>query len=261
MGLFDIFKKKEQPKESHQSKVLLAMVIFGNGDRYELSSIIDNLKSSWNLDVTNLEGGNETAAFNLGDEVVAIAYMPAPIPDIEGAAQYAYNWPTASQDLKEHNGHALVTILSGKRTTLERFRHLSKVLYSILTTSNAIGVYQGSQSLLIPKDQYLDSAEELRTNGMPVNLWVYIGLRRSDAGDSVYTYGLTEFGKQEMEVIDSKMDLEDLYVFMGNICAYVIGSNVTFRSGETLGYTEEQKIKITSSKGRFVDGYSLKLEM
>ncbi|THU38503.1 DUF4261 domain-containing protein [Niastella caeni] len=38
-------------------------------------------------------------------------------------------------------------------------------------------------------------------------------------------------------------------------------SDVNFKDGETIGYTEDQKIKITSSKGVFVDGESFKLEM
>ncbi|WP_208025574.1 DUF4261 domain-containing protein [Niastella caeni] len=36
---------------------------------------------------------------------------------------------------------------------------------------------------------------------------------------------------------------------------------MNFKDGETIGYTEDQKIKITSSKGVFVDGESFKLEM
>jgi hypothetical protein len=72
---------------------------------------------------------------------------------------------------------------------------------------------------------------------------------------------LSGFGKQELEVVDSKLKLEELYNFIVNISAYVVGSDVTLRSGETLGYTNDQKIKITSSKGKFIEGESLKLEM
>lgn len=64
-----------------------------------------------------------------------------------------------------------------------------------------------------------------------------------------------------MEVINSKLNIEELYNFVSNIATYVINSNVTFKDGETLGYTEDQKINITSSKGQFVEGQTLKLEM
>src|SRR5690606_26192988 len=94
MGLFDIFKKKEQPKENQENKIILAMPMFVNGDRYELNAIIVNLKNYWNLNITDVEGDNESAILTIDDEKVAIAFMPVPIPigDIEGTAQYAYNW-------------------------------------------------------------------------------------------------------------------------------------------------------------------------
>lgn len=263
MGLFDIFKKKEQPKENQENKIILAMPMFVNGDRYELNAIIDNLKNYWNLNITDVEGDNESAILTIDDEKVAIAFMPVPIPigDIEGTAQYAYNWTTVLDDLKDFTGHSIVSIMSGTKPTAERFKLLSKVLHSILTTSNSIGIYQGSQSLLIPKQQYIESAETLKNDETPINLWVYIGLRKSDEGNSGYTYGLNEFGKHEMEIVNSKLSLEELYDFISNICSYVISSNVTFKNGETLGYTADQKIKITLSKGQFVDGQTLKLEM
>lgn len=263
MGLFDIFRKKEEPKHKQPNKILLAMPLFINGDRYELSSIIDNLKNFWGLDVVNDNGNNDTAILTVDGSMVAIAFMPVKVPegDITGTSQYAYNWPAALDDLKEHSGHAIVSVMQSKKSAIDRFALLSKLLYSILKTSNAVGVYQGSQTLLIPKDQYLNSAEELKNNQIPINLWVYIGLRKTASGNCVYTYGLTEFGKQEMEVLNSSLGLEELYDFIANICVYVIGSNVTFKSGETLGYTAEQKIKISSSKGHLVEGESLKLEM
>jgi hypothetical protein len=263
MGLFDIFKKREQSNESSATKILLAMPMFTNGDRYDLSLILNSLKNDWNLDVSSTDDNNDTAVLTIDGEMVAIAFMPVPIPwgDIEGTAQYAYTWQTAQEELKDHTGHSIVSIMSGRKLPLDRFKLLTKVLYSILSTSNAIGIYQGNQSLLVPKRQYLDSAEELKNDESPINLWVYIGLRKTAEGNSVYTYGLTEFGKQEMEILNSKLNLDELYDFMANICAYVINRNVTFKDGETLGYTAEQKVNITSSKGCFVEGKSLKLIM
>lgn len=263
MGLFDSFKKKEPSTQKQESKILLAMPMFNDGEAYQLDDIVSNLKSFWGLTISEITGDNKTAVFKVDGEMVALAYMPVQIPwgDIEGTAQYAYNWIEATQELKDHNGHAIVSLMAGNKTTIERFRILSKVLCSILSTSNAIGIYQGNQSLLIPKSQYLDNVEELKEDGTPVTIWIYFGLRKSNKGNSLYTYGLTEFGKQEIEIINSTLNIEELYDFAVNIASYVVGGDVAFKSGQTLGYTENQKIKITSSKGVFVDGQSFKLEM
>jgi hypothetical protein len=263
MGLFDIFKKKQQPKETSESNVLLAMPMFINGDRYNLKDVVENLKSYWELSISHVEGEDETAVLTIGGETVAIGYMSVPIPmgDIEGTARYAYNWPTVLDDLKGFSGHAIVSVMSAKKTTVERYKLLSKVLHAILSTTNSVGIYQGSQSLLIPKAHYIDTAEDLKSDGLPISLWIYIGLRQSETGNSVYTYGLTRFGKNELEVINSKLSLEEICNFVVNICSYIIGNDISFKSGETLGYTADTKIKISMSRGEFVEGQSLKLEM
>lgn len=263
MGLFNLFKKKEQPIQKQENKILLAMPMFGDGNRYDINKIKDYLKDYWNLTVTSIDGDNDTAILDIEGEKVAIAYMAVSIPsnDIEETARYAYNWPTILNDVKDSTGHAIVSVMSGTKTTVERYRLLSKVLHSILVTSDAIGIYQGSQTLLIPKDQYVESAQSIKDGANPINIWIYLGLRTSEESNSIYTYGLKEFGKHEMEIINSKLNLEELYDFISNICAYVIGSNVSFNDGETLGYTEDQKIKITLSKGQFTEGQTLKLEM
>ena len=173
MGLFDFFKKKEQPEETKKSNILLAMPMFNNGETFELDKVSDYLKTNWNTPILDINGENGTVTFSIQGETVALASMPVQIPfgDIQGTAQYAYNWTTAEKDLENHNPHIIVTVMSSKNTTLERFKILTKVLSSIVATTNCIGVYQGSQSLLIPREQYLDSAEALKSNQIPLDLW------------------------------------------------------------------------------------------
>lgn len=259
MGIFNLFKKKEQLSDKQEKGVLLAMPMYNNGETFDIQKVVDYLKNNWNSEVTDIDDKFMT----VDGEMVALMEIPAQIPwdDIQGTAHYAYNWATAEKDLENHNSHTIVTILSNNKSQVERFTILTKVLASILATSNAIGVYQGSQSLLIPREQYLESAEAIKTGKTPINLWVYIGLRKSDMGNNAYSYGLVSFGKLEMEFINCNLEFEEMYDFLDNICAYVINSNVTFKNGETLGYTAEQKIKINKSKGLFVEGESLKLEI
>ncbi|MDR3697887.1 DUF4261 domain-containing protein [Mucilaginibacter sp.] len=262
MGLFDLFKKEPKPK-SQGSNILLAMPMFINGDTYEIKKIIESLKKLWDLEITDFDGDDNVATFKVNGEMVAIANMPVQIPlgDIEGTAKYAYNWPKALDDLKDHTGHAIVSVMAGLKSPLDRFKILSKVLCSILITSNSVGVYQGSQSLLIPSEQYLNNIEELKDDGTPVFLWIYIGLKQYKTGNSAYTYGLKDFQKQEIEIIDSSLSLEELLQFLGNIASYVIANDITLKNGETVGYTADQKISVTISKGQFIEGQSIKLEI
>jgi hypothetical protein len=262
MSLFNIFRKKDPPKTAG-SKTLLAMPMFLNNERYHLGTIVDNIKATWNVDVSRIEGDNDASVLVIGEHMVAIAFIPAPVPmsDMEAVAPFAYNWQTVMNDVKEMTGHAIVSIMNEHGSVTDRYAMLTRVLYSILAVSNAIGVYQGSQTMIIPKKQYLDSAEVLKHDACPVSLWVYIGLRKTEQGNNVYTHGLKMFGKQEVEVLDSALGMQELYNLAVNICTYVIISNITFKSVETFGYTADHKIRFSSSKGRFVEGESLKLDI
>ena len=73
---------------------------------------------------------------------------------------------------------------------------------------------------------------------------------------------MSEFDKSEMEIVDSNMKMGDLYDFLLNTIHYVLDQDVTLKDGETLGYTENQKIKITRSKAVYLEGgKTLKFEM
>jgi hypothetical protein len=128
-----------------------------------------------------------------------------------------------------------------------------------LRTTNAIGVYKGNQSLLIPKADYLNEAGAMSEEYLPLNLWIYFGLRVTDNENSGYTYGLKEFNKTEMEVVNSQKSLEDIRGFLFNIAHYVLEYDVTFQDGQTVGGSEDEKIAIKSSKGQFVEGVTFKL--
>lgn len=272
MGLFN-WGKKNKPESAKETKgehqeqeesLLLAMPMFEKGGQYSIEAVLTYLTQTWGYEIEGQDYDDTTAVLTTQGTMFAIAFMPAPIPsdDIQNSVQYAYNWPSVVEDIQAVDSHAIVSVVSGPMDIIERHLLLSRILFAIMaTTPSCVGVYQGSQTLLIPRAQYLDYAEELAEGKVMVPLWVYIGLRTTDTGNSIYTYGLSAFGKQEIEVIDSALPLEELYSFLVNICSYVIGSDVVFQHGETLGYTAEQKITITSSKGILVDGETLKLEL
>lgn len=243
------------------SKTLLAMPMFNNNDSYQMNRVLDDMRERWAFDTSTADGDDVVAVMEIAGQTVALAFLDVPIPwgDIGGTAKYAYNWVRATNDLADHTGHAIVSIMPGNGTPRERFMLLSKVLYSVLETSKAIGVYIGDQSLLIPRFLYLDTMDKLEQGEIPLSLWIYIGLKEYRIANCAYTYGLTAFGKKEIEIINSELDLEDLYEILFNTSYYVINNDVTLKEGQTIGRDEIHKIKITVSEGAFVGGESIKL--
>ena len=63
----------------------------------------------------------------------------------------------------------------------------------------------------------------------------------------------------EMEIVDTDKDIGEVRSFLINITAYVIGEDVILHDGETIGFTNEQRLKIVKSEGVNVSGDSLKI--
>lgn len=262
----NFFKKKEpQSNQDKESDVIVAMPLFNNNETYDIIKVINHLKTFWQLTISDDDAvSNDTAVFNVNGQMVAIAQMPAPIPrdELESVAPYNYMWRSALQDLENHTNHAIVSVLSTDLPTVDRFTILSKILCSILATSNCVGVYQGMQTLLLSCNYYLEFVDDLKDGAVCIPLWVYIGIRHENNKTSLYTYGMASFGKNEMEIINSEIDIEELYNFILNISSYVVSENVTLKHGETIGYTATQKIPIKLSQGVFLpDKQTLKFEM
>lgn len=251
---------KKKPKNEQKSNIILAMIMLADTTPVDMERFRQNLREHFSHEVEGAEG--DTAhAFSIDGEMIGLMLIPMPIPpgEIEASAPYAYNWQTVLEDSKNQQAHIIVSMMSGSTDMVKRYKIFTAVVASLLRATNAIGVYKGSQTLLIPKDQYLQGASEMSDDDLPLMLWIYIGLRLNDDKASAYTYGLTQFNKTEMEIVDSNHSLEELADFLLNISHYVLQYDVTFRDGETCGHSEDEKFRITYSKAKYIDGKSFKL--
>ncbi|MBO9563736.1 MAG: hypothetical protein J7621_13220 [Niastella sp.] len=200
-----MFWKKKKKETPATDQVILGMVLLHDAQPFSFSSVVQDLRENYNSQIGETSGAEEVVVFDVDGQMVALSFMPMPVPagDIEGTAQYAYNWRTAVEDLKDHKGHIIVSILNGDGGPVKRFTVFTKAICALLRTTNAIGIYQGSQSLLIPKDDYLEQAASLQKDSIPLDIWIYVGFRSVDGKNSAYTYGLKAFGKAEMEILNS----------------------------------------------------------
>ena len=82
MGLFDFFKKKETketPKpEKENSSLALSMPMF-KGESYSLDKVLEDLKSHWGLEVSEISGDDEVATLTINGMMAAIAKFRAKI--------------------------------------------------------------------------------------------------------------------------------------------------------------------------------------
>ncbi|MBO7515970.1 MAG: DUF4261 domain-containing protein [Lachnospiraceae bacterium] len=189
---------------------------------------------------------------------LAVGLIDRPIPDGEAEfhAQFNYMWKDAVAITKTHQAHMIVTVM-GAPNPMEAGVLFAKALTTFCRSGNTLGVYYND---VVAEPRFLvDASALIKQNQFPMLSLIWFGLGRSEHGVSAYTCGLTKFGRDDMEIVDSSASPAELRSMLLDFTAYVIGADVILHDGETIGFTNEQRLKIVRSKGVNVSGDSLKI--
>jgi hypothetical protein len=261
MGLFS-FLNKEKKTDTGLNSTILGMVLLEDSNTFDLKGTIKELRTKWNLKINDNDANEETAVLTIQDYQVAIATIPVKIPEqeVENHAEYNYFWKNGVQETSKHKGHIVLSIMNSGKNPVKENLLFCKIASAVMNNSKSIGIYIGGRTLVLKKDFYQANMEIMTEENLPIYNWIYFGLRKENGKQSVYTYGLADFDKKEMEIIDSNKSIEELNEMMSNLAHYVIAYNVKLQDGETIGISAEQKLKISESKGKFLEGKTLKIE-
>lgn len=227
---------------------------------FDLERLVEDLKADWKLlpeDGVERKDGN--LVFDAGNNLVAVALMEMPVPD--GEAEYFaaanYLWKEAVETTKRHKAHLVVFTVNRDNDAVAAGLCFSKVVSSCLNQKNALGVY--TSGTVFQPEFYQKACTGMREGELPVDAWIYVGLISDENGCCVYTYGLSQFGKLEVEVIDTKRTPEEALSFLYMVSDYIIKNNMSFHDGETLSFTSEMQFTITKSAAVHLDGETFKI--
>lgn len=219
-----------------------------------------DLKNDWDISYKTEDVENDIITLELGNMFASVSLMPTPVPDREAEenAKANYLWPKAVEAAQRHKAHIMVAIINYKCSAIEAAKVYTKLISTCLKQENALAVYT-TGNVFSPRF-YCGVAEMMKSDELPVPDWVYLGLYRTEKGMCGYTYGLADFGFDEVEVLDANAEPQDLRDFLLDIAYYVISQNVTLKDGETIGFTPEQHLAITKSGGVALNGLTLKID-
>ncbi len=257
---FFISKSAAQvPEITENTTTVMGMVLMNKMELMDYPGIEKGILTNWDISPEDIDGNDQTISFAVDGATFLIGFIPAPVPgeDLSTAVEYSYLWKDARQALKNES-HIVIAVV-GEESPLDLYRQFTKITAIILQHTNSMGVYLGDQALVLSKEFYLAEAGKMDNETLPLYLWAYFGMKESDEGRSVYTYGLKKFGLKELEIIDSQKTMEEALDFLYYTAHYTVLGDVELKDGETVGQSEKEKIAITLSNGVNVDGQTLKI--
>lgn len=237
---------------------IAGFVLYKNTE-FDWDKFLTQLKDDWGI-VPNGEREEKALVFEEDGMTVALSFMETPVPNSEAeqAANYNILWAEGSKAVAEHKTHMMLAVIN-KIDAVEQALLFAKVACSLLKMEGAIGIYK--DPTVYEKKFYIDFAETIKDKETPMPILIYVGLYKSPTGFCAFTSGLRFFGFEEMEIIDSNKDPDPIVSFLLSVSEYVVTENVELKDGETIGFTEEQKIPIEVSQGVSVRGNSIKLKI
>lgn len=273
MGLFDLLRKKKtetvpsNSNENTKNKGSFLSFVLLDEPVFSLEQLVSDLKEDWNIDIkkddkAEMDLENVTAVFSVDNMLATIGLIPAPVPDDEAVhnAEKNFRWKEAVEVTKSHRAHLVVAVLSQDKPMIEAGTLLVKLGAACLKQQHAIAI--NTAGTVMEPNVYKEYAKDAIADGMfPILDLVFFGIYSNDNGKTIsgYTFGLQSFNKDEIEVLDSHHSASEVFEFLIDIASYVVESDAILKDGETIGFSEEQKLPITKSKSRVLDFDTLKI--
>ena len=242
----------EAEDESDHTGVFTGFVLLSKGE-WDKEQFIRDMKEKWDIAVDEYDASEEknddALVFEVGDMVAAVSLATYPIPNGEAElnAENNYMWEDAVKVAKEHCAHIMVAVLGKEENLLEKGKLYTKVVAACCKQKYATGIY--TSGVVFEPRFYEGFADMMKEDELPIFNWVWFGLYQSEGGLNGYTYGMDVFGKEEMEVLNTDAEPEDLRDFLASLASYVLACDVTLQDGETIGFSADDKHTITRSPG------------
>ncbi|MBX4924711.1 DUF4261 domain-containing protein [Rhizobium binae] len=249
------------------SDAMIAIIFIKDGDPDCLSSISLALRQSWpdsNIEISDNTESKPLFVFHGGVLGGSVMFMDvkAPLVETDPEIRNAWFWPTAWEEVSEHQAHIIVTIFGGnsaKQKALGLQRMLRLILANVPST---VGVGYPSSGTLLPTSMVLSVLE--KENEVAVPLFVSCSFAKEEASrfsvPSIFcsTDGLGIFGLREIEARGYPGTIQSLHEYMFAFATYLIECRPNVADGDTVG-SDQQKIlvKIEKSLIRQNQVYSL----
>jgi hypothetical protein len=183
---------------------------------------------------------------------VGLSDLPVPWPEVGAACKASRMWPGASDALRGHVAHVLVSLGSGGKDLVDKQMRLTELVAAAVDdlADHAAGVYWRTAGLTHEPDSFIAMAKEMTREALPLELWVDFRLSANpDRTFNLATTGLTRLGQPELEVRSAKRPAEVVHETAFNVAHYLLDKSgglpvEVFRDGETMDLSDAGTVTV-----------------
>jgi hypothetical protein len=245
---FDLFRKNKPEREAEPKTALCFVLCRAKtpGDLSHASQVVSEVFGPGHS--AEYDEKNFVTVARGGDVIGFLAHMPVPIPggEAEDNADGNFMWPNGREEAAAHASHVVVMQKDDQaRTPVQSALVLSKLALASLRIFDGLGVYWGNASVCNSRKVFEDFCEDISEQSLAVPVWLRFQLvGGSESAIGMYTLGMDQFGLMDIEVEQSKLNIQELFEFVANLAHYLILSGPIISDGSTVGGTPDEKILV-----------------
>lgn len=244
------------------NQVVTGTVLVNDQKPADFKTIAQAAKKDWKIRVDSMTQAEKTLVLHTSAATIMFANMdyPASPAEIKPAAEGAWMWPTARDEAPQHKSQVVISVIGLNDKPIYLYSLFTQAASAVLEHSNSCGVYMPSQYLLQSKSFYLQAARNLEQSVLPLYCWVYFGMFTDGGLSSAYTFGLTEFGMPDLEIVKSEHSLQEVHAVLYDAAKDALQNRKKLGDGSVIETLEGEKITLKLGKSAYLDGEMLQVE-
>ncbi len=229
-----------------------------DANEWDASQYVSDLAKEWDIVIPEDAVTDSVIYTDIDGFRVSLFLIPQPIPEEEVVtnAKLNYMWDNAVAVALMHQAQLVVAVMDkgkgkgkiNRNKQIEAAKLLTKLTDAALKQKHATAV-AGAGTVIDPKI-YTMVAQSIRENELPIFDWVWFGVYPTEKEPIVYTFGMFQFGHQDIEVIGTPdNNLQEMLDYLTSVAGYILDTGATIRPGDIVDGPDGTPLRVTEKDG------------
>lgn len=236
-----------------------AELVLLSQNKWEENRFIDDIKTDWGMVLC--KNAQEDLVLTTDCMRLQVSILSEREPDKTSYTHTSVNRreKDAMEMLQNYRTHILIAVSAEDSDLLECGKLLTQTVSSSLKQGRCLGIY--IEGAVFDPSFYIGIAPFIRkySDVLLIPQIVCLGIHIADGHPGIYTYGMRQFGKEEIEIY-ANADLSEAREFLLEMVLHILDKDIELQEGTNMFSFRGYRLNITLSDGIAVDGKSLKIE-